>query len=139
MCLSIQQPWADLILDRKKRVENRRWPRPWMPRRTWNLEGSVPLAVHASKSVTVWKKHQDLAPDWRPGESVVGAVLGIVDVVEICRYQKLPPHLKGHRFADNDPSNWCWVLDNPRRFRQSYPTKGNVFIKWPIPERALND
>jgi hypothetical protein len=138
MCLSIQQPWADLILDGKKKVENRTWT--WLQERNWKLAGSVPLAIHASKSTNVWwscQNRDELAPGWHPGDGEVGAVLGMVDVVEICRAKDLPRRLKGHKFADNNPNNWCWVLDKPRRFDRPHRVTGNVFFSWRLSNKKL--
>jgi hypothetical protein len=44
-CLSIQQPWADLIMSGRKQVENRSWA--WLKDRDWRREGSVLLGIHA--------------------------------------------------------------------------------------------
>jgi len=67
-CLSIQQPWADLIISGKKRVENRTWR--WMARRNWQQDGSVPLAIHASGGLGTWrglseKERDQYLPEWR--------------------------------------------------------------------------
>jgi hypothetical protein len=53
-------------------------------------------------------------------------VLGVVELVQICRYSQLPPGLKGHRFANTDPANWCWVLANPRRLLRPVEAKGQA-------------
>jgi hypothetical protein len=140
MCLSIQQPWADLILEGKKKVENRSWA--WWKERNWKAEGSIALAIHASKSLGVWKnysekKREELVPGWQPGDSEIGAVLGVVELVGICRRNELPPRLKDHKFVD-EKTDWCWMLAKPRRFSPSYPQTGQVFFNWRIPENIAN-
>ena len=109
-CLSIQQPWADLILNGEKFVENRTWI--WMQNRNWKLTGSVPLGIHVSSGVTTWRKldndeREHYAPGWTKGDSEVGGVQGVVDLVQICRPKDLPPRLRRHKFVINEPDNWC--------------------------------
>ncbi len=139
-CLSVQQPWADLILDGKKLIENR--PRSWLPHRNWEQEGSVLLAIHASRGVSTWRKLNEkqreyLAPGWRVGDGAIGVILGVVDVVRICTPSDLPAPLRRHKYTIDKAGNWCWVLENPRRFPEPIPFKANVFT-WPdLPDQLL--
>jgi hypothetical protein len=139
-CLSIQQPWAGLILGGEKLVENRTWI--WMPQRDWKREGSVLLGIHASSGVTTWRQltdsqREDYAPGWAKGDGPVGGVLGVVDLVQICRPKDLPRRLRKHKYAIHKPGNWCWVIENPRRFPRPIPAKGNVFINVEVPDELV--
>lgn len=140
-CLSIQQPWADLILACKKKVENRSGP--------WNdaaplldAGGRVLLAIHASKSLTIWPKlkpqqQEALAPGWCRGDSLVGLVIGVVDVVRICGYEELGG-LKNHKYVFKEEYEWFWVLENPRRLIAPFEWTGNVsLLHVPVPCRLL--
>ncbi len=139
-CLSVQQPWADLILNGKKPIENRPWP--WLPDRSWDKEGSVLLAIHASTRVSTWRKLSEeereyLAPGWRVGDGAIGAIIGLVDVLRICKPSDLPARLRRHKYTIDKAGNWCWVLDNPRPFREPILYKANVFT-WPdLPDNLL--
>jgi hypothetical protein len=120
-CLSIRQPWIDLILCGRKRVENR----------TWTTRHRGPLALHSSTSLETWDgltdaERDELAPGWRTaGPPRLGFVLGVVELVTICRHQDLPAELRQHRFTLDHPENWCWVLERPRLLKEPVRAKGN--------------
>jgi hypothetical protein len=128
-CLSIQQPWAAMILNGDKLVENR--SRRWNP--NWT-DGSILLGIHASKSQQEWSKRTDeekdrFVPDWRCSDSLqFGSVLGVVDLVRICRPNELPPGLRKHRYVSHEPENWCWVLENPRRLLKPFRARGQAAL-----------
>jgi ASCH domain len=129
-CLSIQQPWADLIISGKKRVENRSWD--WSPfQRRLNSGETVMVGIHVSSGLTSWKKFAkeelaDLAPGWSPGDgSTAKTVVGVVDVVRICPPADLEPELKGHKYTDHN-QKWCWVLANPRPLSEPFKARGNL-------------
>jgi len=130
ICLSIQQPWADLILDGKKLVENRTWP--WREAlRTLATGGKVVLGIHASRTLSIWDglseaKRQHFAPSWSLADaSGFGAVLGTVDVIRICRPRELTPSLQIHKFTAHGANQWSWVLENPRKLAEPFKAKGN--------------
>lgn len=141
-CLSIQQPWADLILDRTKRVENRNLP--WRDAQVRLQNGQrVWLAVHVSKRLSVWKKmrddkRQELAPGWTPAKaSAPGAIVGVVQVIQICAWKDLTPDLQNHKFTDRKNYCWHWILDNPLRLEPPFKWKGNIFFNVDVPCRLL--
>jgi hypothetical protein len=120
-CLSIRQPWAGLILSGRKRVENRSWPT-----RHRGL-----LAIHSSTSLATWEalsvaERDDYLPGWRDGVlPPCGFVLGVVELVDVCRHRDLPAELRDHRFALDQPENWCWVLARPRLLKEPVRVRGN--------------
>ncbi len=123
-CLSIRQPWVELILSGRKRVENR----------SWKTRHRGRLAIHSSTSLETWEGLSDaerdrLLPGWRDrGVPPCGFVLGVVELVTVCRHQDLPAELRLHPFAMTDPENWCWVLTNPRRLQEPVRAKGNAAL-----------
>lgn len=91
--LSVRQPWAALIVDGVKDVENR----------TWSTPHRGPLAIHAARTpVEVIASRSPLE------HYTFGAVIGVVDLVDVVR---------------NHPSEWSidgcyhWLLARPRRLR----------------------
>lgn len=101
--LSIQQPWADWIVDGFKDVENR----------SWKTEFRGRLWIHASRKVDkgamLWVERtfgKDYARDLDRGEPrTLGAIIGHVDLITC---------------ADTSPSLWwtgavAWILQNPKR------------------------
>jgi hypothetical protein len=129
-CLSIQQPWADLILDGKKQIENRNWP--WTYAQDLLKAGKkVTMGIHVSSSLTIWRdlneaQRQYYADGWSDEAAFAGGVVaGIADVVRICRWKDLPPHLQRHRYTQKEFA-WHWELANPRRLREPFRWPGNT-------------
>ena len=127
--LSIQQPWADLILYGYKDVENRVWRAPLA------LLGSR-FAVHASKTfdTTVlfprnsllpsdfsWSEHQELyeraqLPQRR------GALLGTVVLDRSVWLDDIP--ISEHSEWAQGP--WCFVLKDPILYPEPVPYRGQL-------------
>lgn len=106
--LSLKQPWAWLVVNGFKDIENR----------TWRTRHRGPLLIHASSSRDL------LTPDYEEEFSrdyaVVlpardkfgfGGIIGVVEVVDCVKQ-----HPSKWKFKDS----WGWILEHPRRlpFRQ---------------------
>jgi hypothetical protein len=111
-----------------KRVENR--SRNWLAARDWSREGPLPLGIHASSTIAPVPEVDldELVSGWREIRVQIGSVLGIVDVLEICRPSNLPSALRGNRHVLDAPDNWCWVLGNPRRLKDVVPARGQAWL-----------
>jgi hypothetical protein len=140
-CLSIQQPWADLILDGKKQIENRNWP--WTYAQELLKAGrKVTLGIHVSSYLSIWRslgeaQRQYYARGWSDTGVAGGVVAGIVDVVRICRWNDLPQHLQRHKYTQKEFA-WHWELVNPRRLREPFRWPGNTrTFTAHIPRRLL--
>jgi hypothetical protein len=128
-CLSIQQPFVEDIFNGHKPVENRGWT--WMQKRDWAKEGPVRLGIHASSSHVRWNQLSDEERDECCSQSGVdeppfGSVVGVANLIQISRPQNLPRSIRNHACVNTDPDNWCWVLDNPRRFSRPTPATGQA-------------
>lgn len=112
--LTVCQPYAELIANGDKPIENRTWPTKYRG----------PLAIHAGKSKAWLESHAD-AHDF-----VFGAVVAVADLVA-CLPLIYPAdgenwpepwrHLAQHHHA-NGP--WCWVLSHVRRLSSPIPCRG---------------
>ena len=107
--LSIRQPWAWLIVNGLKDVENR-------PRRT-HFRG--PLLIHASLSLDSYTEENIAWLKTRygveiPSELDTGGIVGIVDVVDC---------VESHKSKWFNKGSFGWVVTNPRRLRFR-PCKG---------------
>jgi hypothetical protein len=129
-CISIQQPWADLILEGKKLVENRNWP--WTSAQDDLQAGKkVTLGIHVSNSLTIWQgladaQRRHFAGNWREGTGTSGGVVaGIVDLTRICRWKELSNELQSHKYTLKE-FTYHWVLANPRRLLEPFPWPGNT-------------
>ena len=126
-CLSVQQPWASLIigmdhdldLPRVKDVENRTWP----------TSHRGELLIHASKTPDRESMRHlfptSTAPFWV--EWPYGMILGVVELVDVITDSDSPWALEGQ---------WHWILENPRRFAQPIPWVGRLGLH-AVPISAL--
>ena len=113
-CLSVRQPWASLIVNGTKTIENR----------SWRTHYRGPLLIHASRTVDrdACREH-GLDPDSLP----TGVILGSVTMAD-CK----PPE-KPCRSKWATPGLYHWLLTNPRRLRRPVPFTGRVgFFKVPL-------
>ncbi|HVA07644.1 MAG TPA: hypothetical protein VNG12_12975 [Acidimicrobiales bacterium] len=113
--ITVRQPWAGLIIDGLKFVENR--PKPTLYR--------GPLLIHAGLRLDE-SQRASWAPRSRHTEEV-GVLLGTVEMIECFEHY---------------PSSWAvrgmshWVLADPRPFRQPIPWRGQQGF-FEVPDRHL--
>ena len=107
--LSIRQPWAEMIIEKGKDVENRTW-------RT-NYRGR--MYVHASKT---FDGDLEYYTGKKGSEVVLGAIIGSVEVYDCVRNSK-------SYWAYKD--QWHWLLRNPRRYSKPYYCKGKQGLFYP--------
>lgn len=101
--LSIRQPWAWLILNAGKDIENRRW--------STRFRGRV--LVHAAKGMTRAEYENGVDPLWASGGAVIdlpafedlerGGIVGAIQIVD-CVRQSDSPWYQGE---------WGFVLQGP--------------------------
>jgi len=120
--LSIRQPWAWLIVNGIKNIENREWPT--------NYRG--PLLIHASKK---WDQQGyefilKVMDVWVPSKPhhVYGAIIGVVDLIDCVREHGSPWFFGPHGF----------VLENARKFKSPIQWRGQLGI-FEVPNYVLPD
>jgi hypothetical protein len=105
--LTIRQPWASLIIEGQKNIENRSRP----------TEHRGLLVIHAGLATVAEALdrygHLLKDPDDLPGGAILGAV-EITDCVENAR----------SRWAE--PGYFHWRLADPRPLRRPIPAKGSL-------------
>jgi hypothetical protein len=109
--LTILQPWADLIMSGRKRVENR----------TWSTKYRGRLYIHAGKArdqlvltevdgvvvcARTGKRPEDLKFGHVLGIAVLLDCLPIAEVME-GRHDQAYPWIRAHLYTEGP---WCWVL-----------------------------
>lgn len=95
--LTIRQPWASLVVDGEKNVENR----------TWSTNYRGVLVIHAGSQIDSEAPH--------PTDGPTGAIIGTVRVVDCVQD------------SDSEwaiPGQWHWILSDPRPCRPR-PAKGS--------------
>ncbi len=110
LALSIQQPWAELIISGKKSIEIRSW--------TSRYRGQ--LWIHAGQV-----SNSDLEQKFGLSNLFHGGYIGVVTLEEIMPFdepvwkQWRPLHLDS---GDYQTGFYAWILSNPIRFRS--PIRG---------------
>lgn len=121
-CLSVRQPWADLIVDGIKEVENRSW--------STNFRGFI--LIHASRTVdrAALQRVTHLlgispASEYRP---VIGAIIGYTEILDcVMRHTS--------RFFEGP---YGFVLANSQRFRSAIPARGQLGI-FEVPAEIIRE
>jgi len=111
--LTVRQPWAWAIVHAGKDIENRSWT---------NKHATGTIAVHAGSGLDPLNQLPRGAKRPRASDLVHGAIIGVVDVVEIVRHH---------------PSKWFsgplgWVLRHPRPLPKPIPCAGRLGL-WQLP------
>lgn len=128
--ISVQQPWAHLIVHGPKRIENR----------TWIAPHRGPLAIHASRKqpppheleCLCNKQHvpdEAMRARLRATPMQYGAIIGVCQLV---RCERMPAGLvSGHRWFGAEQAMWaqgpiCWLLDDVRPLSEPIPAAGQL-------------
>ncbi len=128
--LTISQPYASLIADGEKWVENR----------TWETNYRGPLAIHAGKG-TQYLTRAELAE--YPNGCIVAvanlfACMPRPSMISMSRHQKIQASdLTLGKVLDHEHCEgpWCWILRDVRKLREPIPCKGSQGIWfWKSPE-----
>ena len=111
--LSFHQPWAWLIVNGHKDIENR----------TWKTNYRGPLYIHAGKKFDdsdyrFLKRKFDYINFPARNQFQFGGIIGIVDLVAC-----LEDHNSVWFEKNNFKRNYAWVLQNPRK-TSFYPLRG---------------
>lgn len=128
--LVVCQPYASAMFQCGKDVENRSWKLPLGP-----------LAIVAGKS-RIWMNYAKrlipaavkLMDPLKPWENLpYGAILGIVEVVEVWDYDECPDSVLQNPWAFGP---WCNMLDNPKPLPSPIPWRGSQRI-FHIPDSII--
>ena len=141
-CLSVLQPLADDIITGYKPVENRGWT--WLKDRDWAKEGPILIGIQSSTNKFMWNgmgedDQKVVCESTQTDEPEFGRVIGVVQVVNICRPKDLPAKLKNDPCVLKNRSNWCWVLKSPEWLTKSVKATGQARLFYVnIPDRLLS-
>lgn len=129
-CLSISQPFADLVVSGKKTIEIR----------TWNTKFRGDFLIHAPIKV----RTDDLKRLGISGTPVTGAIIGRAELVDVRIYATASQFDAdyGMHFASGDYRNaqYGFMLSNARRFEKPVPYKGKLgFFTATIPDTRIDE
>jgi len=111
--LSLKQPFAELILSGKKKIELRRW--------NTNFRGK--FLIHSSKIPDAQSMKKFNFKDLKHG-----FILGEADLIDVKKYKSKKEHQedKNLHLADSSWGSYGFVIKNPKRFKHPIPAKGKL-------------
>lgn len=127
-CLSLKQPYAELLISGKKSIELRKW--------NTNYRGQ--FLVHASKNVDK-KKCESLAIDFNILNR--GAILGIAILYDVKKYENRTEFERDRNKHFADSINFAdyrygFIIRSAKRFRKPLPYLGQLkFFEVSLPIR----
>ncbi len=139
--LSVWQPYASLIIDGHKRFETRSWPTRY--------RGSLVICAGTHELSLLERRDIGYRPqvlgkdvEWYfllgyPGLPF-GKALGIVTLVNCFQATEmhLPLSEKEEALGDFSWGRWVWVLQDPRRFKEPFPVRGQQGL-FNIPDELI--
>ncbi|MGI9567049.1 MAG: ASCH domain-containing protein [Nitrosopumilus sp.] len=115
-CLSISQPYADLIISGKKTIELRKWNTNF--RGEFLIHAPLKIRTEDSKRLKINKKF------------VTGAIVGKAELYDVKKYTSKKEirddkqfHHAGRNFQDR---TFGFMLKNPKTFKSPIPWKGRL-------------
>lgn len=128
-CLSVSQPFADLIVSGKKTIELRKWNTNF--RGEFLVHSPLKIRMNDCKRLKFSKK------------LVVGAIIGKVEIVDVKKYNsksEVKADFKKHlALTDLFNKRYGFVLKNPKSFRIPIPYKGKLgFFDVKLPKIKIN-
>jgi|694.fasta_scaffold58428_4 hypothetical protein len=126
--LTIRQPWAGMVMEGNKKIENR----------GWETDYRGPLLIHTGtkKPHSSWLEDDS---DEQDGSGYLvqnetlryasGVILGTVELVDILtRKEALKKFPKQKEFMEQKiiVGPYCWIFENPKVFKKFIPCKGQL-------------
>ena len=129
-CLSICQPFAELIIQNKKTIELR----------TWNTKTRGEFLVHAPIKV-----RKEAYEKLKIKEKLTtGAIIGKVELWDVKKYESLKEiqidKKKHHASIKSQEKRFGFILKNAKPFRVPIPWKGQLgFFNVNLPKMKIKD
>jgi len=127
-CLSISQPFADLVISGKKSIELRNWNSNF--RGEFLIHAPIKIRTLDCKRLKINKK------------LVTGAIIGKATLYDVKKYNSLKELMMDRKFhyASKDVHNkkYGFMLKNPKPFRIPIPWKGQLgFFEVKLPKKVI--
>ena len=129
-CLSICQPFAELIIQNKKTIELRKW--------NTNFRGE--FLVHAPIKI----RKEDYKKLKIKENLTTGAIIGKVELYDVKKYESLKEiqidKKKHHASIGSQEKRFGFILKNAKPFRVPIPWKGQLgFFDVNLPKTKIKD
>ncbi len=125
--LSIKQPWASLIVEGIKDVENRTWRTNFRGRIYVHASSPTKFNVHLSDERTALSF--GIIKQAIDGNLPFGAIIGEVDIIDcVQNHPSIWAEKHDLHFNDDKPKQtWNWLLANPARYDEPiFNVKGKL-------------
>ena len=128
-CLSVCQPFAELIVQGKKTIELRKW----------NTKFRGEFLVHAAKNILI-----DDCKRMKISSSITtGAIIGKVKLTDVKKYESdkelESDKKKHHSLSDVTKNRYGFILENPKKLRIPIPYSGKLSFFEFHPEKIKNN
>ena len=128
-CLSVCQPFAELIVQGKKTIELRKW----------NTKFRGEFLVHAAKNILT----EDCKRMKISSSITTGAIIGKVKLTDVKKYEsdkELKSDKKKHYSSSDITKNkYGFILENPKKLRVPIPYSGKLNFFEFHPDEMKND
>jgi len=144
--ITVKQPWASLIVEGVKDIENRTWKTNFRGRvliHAGMKPDNIKLEIEGQASVKEIQMFSALGK--AEDDGLFGAIIGSVEIVDCVEYHKSIWAEKSidiyDQFSlDRHEAIYNWVLANPIKFDNPIPCKGKLsFWDYPLSEEELNN
>ena len=129
-CLSVCQPFAELIVRGQKTIELRKW----------NTKFRGEFLVHAAKNI---RREDYKRMKISPSSIVSGAIIGKVNLIDVKRYdsdKELHTDKKKHYSISNSTKNkYGYILENPKKLQVPIPYLGKLNFFEFQPDKIKNN
>ncbi len=114
--------------------------------RSWRTQHRGLIAIHASKKMDNWHKgfarkhYRILSPDGEEPAVSVGAIIGVLDIVEMYTTNEaidagLIDRPLEREFGDYGPNRYAWATANPIKLTFPIPCNGMLGL-WTVPDHV---
>ena len=128
-CLSICQPFAELIIEGKKTIELRKW----------NTKFRGEFLVHAAKNILI----EDCKRMKISSSITTGAIIGKVKLTDVKKYESdkelKSDKKKHHSLSDITKNKYGFILESPKKLRVPIPYSGKLNFFEFHPDEMKND
>ena len=129
-CLSVCQPFAELIVEGKKTIELRKW----------NTKFRGEFLVHAAKKILIKDcKRMKIVPS----TIVTGAIIGKVNLIDVKKYDSdrelKTDKKKHHSVSDHTKNKYGFILEEPKKLLVPIPYLGKQNFFEFHPEKIKNN
>ena len=129
-CLSVCQPFAELIIEGKKTIELRKW----------NTKFRGEFLVHAAKNILI----EDCKRMEISSSIVTGAIIGKINLVDVKKYDSdkelRRDKKKHHSTLEHTKNKYGFILEKPKKLRVPIPYLGKLnFFEFEPDEIKNND